>query len=168
MKYKTNRIQGLLISTILFLITGNCLVSDESIKSFWESEEFQKKLLGGFAPNTKIEPTIIDPEEQIFFREVAGLIYDNRTEAIAKLEAYIKPDASAVIDYTLGSLYLQEGSFEKAGKHFDGAIKKFPDFRRAHKNRGFSLVRQQQLAEASSALTRAVELGEWDLSLIHI
>ena len=84
MKYKTNRIQGLLISTILFLITGNCLVSDESIKSFWESEGFQKKLLGGFAPNTKIEPTIIDPEEQIFFREVAGLIYDNRTEAIAK------------------------------------------------------------------------------------
>ena len=162
MKYKTNRIQGLLISTILFLFTGNCLVSDESIKSFWESEGFQKKLLGGFAPNTKIEPAIIDPEEQIFFREVAGLIYDNRIEAIAKLEAYIKPEASAVIDYTLGSLYLQEGSFEKASKHFDEAIKKFPDFRRAHKNRGFSLVRQQQLAEASSALTRAVELGEWD------
>ena len=42
MKYKTNRIQGLLISTILFLFTGNCLVSDESINHFGNLRDFKK------------------------------------------------------------------------------------------------------------------------------
>lgn len=162
MKNKTHYVQRFLAFACLFWGMVMYAISEESIDSFWQSEGFQKKLLGGFAPNTKIEPTIIDPGEQLFFREVAGLIYDNRAEAITKLEAYIKPEASAVIDYTLGSLHLQEGNFEEAAKHFDFAIKKFPDFRRAHKNRGFALVRQQNFDDAARSLTRAVELGEWD------
>jgi tetratricopeptide (TPR) repeat protein len=116
--------------------------------SLWKDPEFVRRMT---------------PEEQSVYREkVVPLLREDLKKALAALEGLVKPSASAVFDFTLGNVYAQNEDLTNAIKHYETAVAKYPDFRRAHKNLGLSLVRDGKYAEAVKPLTRAIALGGGD------
>jgi tetratricopeptide (TPR) repeat protein len=83
-------------------------------------------------------------------------------KAISLLQSLSKPNASAVFDFTLGNVYFQNEDLTNAVKHFEAALAKFPDYRRAQKNLAFALVRDGKYADAIKPLTRTIALGGAD------
>src|SRR4029077_21230182 len=83
-------------------------------------------------------------------------------KAVTTLEGLAKPSASAVFDFTLGNIYFQNEDLTNAVKHFEAALAKFPDYRRAQKNLAFALVRDGKYNEAIKPLTRTISLGGAD------
>jgi Flp pilus assembly protein TadD len=73
-----------------------------------------------------------------------------------------------VFDFTLGNLYFQSEDLTNAVKHFEAALAKFPDYRRAQKNLAFALVRDGKYAEAIKPLTRTIALGGADGKLFGL
>ena len=135
---------------------------NDPLAAIWNDPEFKKQLLGsyGFAPD--IEPRL-SPEEQQFYRDkVVPLLRDDSTKAISELKSAIKPDGTALFDFTLGNLYFQNDDLTNAVKGFEQATIKFPSFRRAWKSLGFALVRDGKYAEAIGPLTRTIVLGGGD------
>ena len=103
------------------------------------------------------------PEELAAYRDqVVPLLRDNPAKAQSVLAGLAKPGANAAFDFTLGNTYFQTEDFTNAVKHFNAAIAKFPDYRRAQKNLGFALVRSGKFAEAIAPLTRTIALGGGD------
>ena len=70
--------------------------------------------------------------------------------------------ASAVFDFTLGNLYFQQEDLTNAARHFEAALVKFPDYRRAQKNLAFVLMRAGKYQEAIHPLVQTVALGGGD------
>lgn len=93
------------------------------------------------------------PEEQAIYRDkVVPLLRDNPSKATETLEGLAKPNASAVFDFTLGNVAFQNEDLTNAVKHFESALAKFPDYRRAQKNLAFALVRDGKFREAITPL----------------
>jgi Flp pilus assembly protein TadD len=99
----------------------------------------------------------------VFFREkIVPLLQGHPDKAIPELQSRIKPESSALFDFTLGNVYFQREDFTNAALHFEQATLKFPDFRRAWKNLGLALVRDGKYEEAIAPLARAITLGGGD------
>ena len=140
-------------------------LDEETRLKFWSNPEFVKRFMAGYGFNTEIEPRFETPEEQLAFKELGDLIRENPSEAIDRLKKMITPTSSAVLPYTLGALYFQEGEASKAIEQFDLAITKFPDFRRAHRNMGFAIAQEGRYGESAKSLTKALTLGAVDASI---
>ena len=120
----------------------------------WNDPDFTKRLLGSYGFASDVEPRMT-PEELAGYRDqVVPLLRDNATKAQSVLAGLAKPGASAVFDFTLGNTYFQGDDLTNAVKHFNAAIAKYPDYRRAQKNLGFALVRSGKYADAIAPLTR--------------
>lgn len=103
------------------------------------------------------------PEEQAAYRDrIVPLLREDPKKAVPALEGLAKPSASAIFDFTLGNIYFQNEDLTNAVKHFEAALAKFPDFRRAQKNLAFALVRDGKYDEAIRPLTRTIALGGGD------
>jgi tetratricopeptide (TPR) repeat protein len=103
------------------------------------------------------------PDELATYRDkVVPLLRQDPKKAQKELAALAKPGASAVFDFTLGNLCFQEEDLTNAVKHFEAAIAKYPDYRRAHQNLGFVLAREGKYAAAIKPMTRAIALGAGD------
>ena len=89
---------------------------------------------------------------------VAEFMNTDTGEAIRQLEAAITPETSAAIIYTIGSLYLQEGNWDKAIERYRTSIERFPNFFRAYQNIGYALV-QRRLRRLKPMLVEAIEIG---------
>ena len=132
------------------------------LASVWNNPEFIKQLIGSYGFASDVEPRL-KPEEQAIYRDkIVPLLREDQKRAAAELTSLAKPDASAVFDFTLGNIAFQGEDLTKAVKHFETAIAKFPDYRRAHKNLGFALVRDGKFAAAIKPLTRTIALGGGD------
>jgi Flp pilus assembly protein TadD len=132
------------------------------LDAMWKDPEFKKRLIGSYGFASDVEPRL-NPEELATYRdEVVPLLRDDPKKAMSKLQSLAKPGASAVFDFTLGNLYFQQEDLTNAVKHFEAALAKFPDYRRASKNLGFALVREGNFAAAVKPLCRTVELGGAD------
>ena len=128
----------------------------------WNDPEFKKRVMGSYGFASDVEPRL-NPEELATYRDkVVPLLREDPKKAMSELQSLAKPGASAVFDFTLGNLYFQQEDLTNAMKHFQAAIAKFPDYRRANKNLGFALVRDSQFAAAVKPLCRTVELGGAD------
>jgi len=145
-----------------FSIQSAGAIGNDPLRSLWESAEFKRRFLGryGFHPN--VEPELTDTNEISFMREVAPLIQADPKLAAYVLKTNLTATNNAQMDFTLGSLYFQGGDFPSAAKYFQNAIDKFPDFRRAHKNLGFSFLKMGKYPEAAAPLSAAIELGDRD------
>lgn len=132
------------------------------LATIWNDPEFTKRLLGSYGFATDIEPRMSPEELQTYRDKVVPLVRGDHEKAITDLTALVKPAASAIFDFTLGNLFFQAENLTNAVKHFEAAITKFPDFRRAHQNLGFALVRDGKYAEALIPLTRTIALGGGD------
>jgi len=133
------------------------------LASVWNDPDFQRRLIGsyGFASDVepKMQPTELDTYRKIV---VPALTNSDPKKAIAALAGLVGPRASAVFDFTLGNVYFQQEDLTNAARHFEAAIAKEPDYRRAQKNLAFALVRNGKYAEAIKPLTRTIALGGGD------
>lgn len=128
----------------------------------WNDPAFVRQLLGSYGFLAENEPRLT-PEEQQFYRDkIVPLLREDPKKAIPELEARIKPDASALFDFTLGNIYFQSEDLTNTVKYFEQATLKFSNFRRAWKNLGLALVRAGKNDEAVLPLARSIALGEVD------
>jgi len=136
--------------------------ADHELASVWNDPDFTRRLIGSYGFASDAEPRLT-PEEQAAYRDkIVPLLRDDPKKAMAELQSLVKPGASAVFDFTLGNLYFQNEDLTNAVKHFEAALAKFPDYRRAQKNLAFALVRDGKYAEAMKPLTRTITLGGGD------
>lgn len=157
---------------LLFLATfllcafsyGQDWKSDE-LKELWNSTEFKKKFLRSYGVATDIEPRF-ELDEQEFYSGIREIIFDSPAEAINQLENYISDSSGAVMYFTLGALYYQEGYNSKAIANYEKAIEKFPDYRRAHRNLGILLSQEGEYEKSIKRLTKTIQLGDAD-SLVY-
>jgi len=138
------------------------MAEDEALASIWNDPAFTRRLIGTYAPATEVEPRVSPEEGLVFQEQIRPLLRDDQGEAIQQLQALIKPDSTALFEFTLGTLYFQNGDLTNAVRYFDQAIAKFDDFRRAWQNLGFAYARNGEYGEAIEPLARAIGLGAND------
>jgi tetratricopeptide (TPR) repeat protein len=127
----------------------------------WNNPDFVKRFLGSYGVQTRVEPEISREESQ-FFNELVELMRTDLPAATQRLRAYLKPESSAALDYTLGSMLLQQGDNAGAIRQYEAAIRKFPNFMRAYKNVGLAHLQNGGFAQAIPMLVKAIELGDGD------
>src|ERR1041385_7777640 len=107
--------------------------ADHELASIWNDPDFARRLVGSYGFASDAEPRMT-PEEQAVYRDkIVPLLREDPRKAIGPLESLVKPSASAVFDFTLGNVYFQNDDLTNAVKHFEAALAKFPDYRRAQK-----------------------------------
>ncbi|MDZ4197711.1 MAG: tetratricopeptide repeat protein [Kiritimatiellia bacterium] len=138
--------------------------SEESLSiRLWRDANFQREFLGTYGFRSDVEPRISPQEREIleqamFLMGQAG----GREAARQLLERTANPKGSAVLDFTIGNLYLQQDQMDRALLWYRRAITKFPSFLRAQKNLGLALIRSERPEEAIEPLTSALSLGAVD------
>jgi Flp pilus assembly protein TadD len=139
------------------------VAQNHELASVWNDADFQRRLIGSYGFASESEPKL-QPDELDKYRTIVVPILTNSDpkKIISTLEGLTGPKASAVFDFTLGNVYFQREDLTNAVKHFEMAILKFPDYRRAQKNLAFALVRDGKYAEAIKPLTRTIALGGGD------
>ena len=136
--------------------------ADHPLAGIWNDPEFTRRLLGSYGFNAATEPSLNLEEQTLLRDQILPVLRLEPSNAIPLLEAAIQPDASAVFDYTLGTVLFQSGDTTNAVRHFEAAISKYPDYERAWKNLGFAQVRDGHHAGAIKPLARTIELGGAD------
>ena len=138
------------------------LPTGHELASIWNDPDFARRLVGSYGFASDAEPRMT-PEEQAVYRDkIVPLLREDSKKALVPLQALIKPTASGVFDFTLGNVYFQNEDLTNAVKHFEAALAKFPDYRRAQKNLAFALVREGDYKNAIKPLTRTISLGGAD------
>lgn len=130
---------------------------DRPMAGIWNDPQFARRFFGYEA---SVEPRI-SAEEQALYRSLdeRRLFADNPRQAAAELQSKTTPSSSALLNYSVGSIWYAEGELEQAVKQYEVAVTKFPRFMRAHRSLGLLLAREGRYAEGSAHLTRAIELG---------
>ncbi len=131
---------------------GDSIVSDP---------EWRSRFLGSYGFLSGAEPKVNATELEML-REVLELLKANPQAAAARLKGTTGNESSAALDFILANLEFQNGELEDAKTHYRSALKKFPDFRRAHKNLGLLLVQEGDFQGGVEHLSRALELGDRD------
>lgn len=158
-------LKAILIGSLLLTsgtqLFGTGYISAQDSARFWSDPVFIERFMGSYGFLSDAEAKINDDERELF-KEIQALIEVNPSAAATRLNQSITEQSSAALQYVLGNLYFQSGKLEEATRAYQGALKKFPDFRRAHKNLGLVLLQQQQLEGAVKHLSVAIELGDQD------
>lgn len=158
-----NVVQAAKTEAVAPLATFAPMAADQELAAVWNDADFQRRLIGSYGFASEAEPKL-QPDELEKYRTVVVPILTNSDpqKIIATIEGLAGPRASAVFDFTLGNVYFQREDLTNAVKHFETAIQKFPDYRRAQKNLAFALVRDGKYAAAIKPLTRTIALGGAD------
>ncbi len=135
--------------------------SGASEASYLNDPEWRKRFLGSYGFLSGAEPQIATTELEML-REVIELMKANPRAAAAMLQQQVNDDSSAALDFILANLEFQNGQLDSAKTRYETALRKFPDFRRAHKNLGLLHVQQGDCGGGLEHLTKAVELGDRD------
>lgn len=129
--------------------------------AIWNDPVFQKQFIGGYGFNADVEPRVT-VEEVAILEKVRPLMAQDLPKAETTLKKQIKPDCSAVLDFTLGGIYFQQDKMAEALECYQKAVTKFPSFRRAWRNLGLIYVRDSKHDDAIRSFTKMVELGGGD------
>lgn len=129
--------------------------------TMWNDPEFVNSFTASYGVLSGFEPEISDPEKEVL-RSLLNTIKSNPSAAISALEPQIQPSTSAAFDFILANLYFQKGNLGKAEQYYRNCVRKYPNFRRAHKNLGLVLVQAGKISEARPAISKALELGVID------
>jgi tetratricopeptide (TPR) repeat protein len=154
-------------SSLLALCLGAVLTASPGVAeprgddAVFEDPEWRKRFLGSYGFLSGAEPDIAQ-SELVMLRDVLDTMQVNPRAAATMLEQQLVDDSSAALDFILANLEFQTGQNARAAAHYESAIAKFPDFRRAHKNLGLLQVQGGDCKKALTHLTRALELGDRD------
>jgi tetratricopeptide (TPR) repeat protein len=149
---------------LLLLLGADRLGADEFQQDFarlWREPEFRKHLLGAYGTDAEVEPRV-SPEERDLLQKAYDLLAKDTAAATRLVEGATRPDSSARLDFTLGTLYFQTDRLAEAEKRFRLAVAKFPNFRRAHRSLALLHLRNGDQTAAIQAFTRVIELGGTD------
>ncbi|HKL20473.1 MAG TPA: tetratricopeptide repeat protein, partial [Tichowtungia sp.] len=126
----------------------------------WNSKSFKKRFAESYIAATDVEPrvTVIERDDLMKVQELIGA--DQMDEAARLLEKNRSEAASAVYDFMLGNIYLQQEKLNEAVAAYQTAVEKYSKFRRAHRNLGLIHVQQGEFEKALPALTKSIELGD--------
>ncbi len=136
-------------------------LNESELTAIWNDPVFQKQFIGGYGFNAEVEPRVT-VEEVTILEKIRPLMAQDLPKAEAMLKKQIKPDCSAVLDFTLGGIYFQQDKMAEALENYRKAVTKFPSFRRAWRNLGLIYVRDGKHDDAISSFTKMVELGGGD------
>lgn len=141
---------------------------------WFKTPEFRKRFVGSYGFLPEVEPKV-DQEEARLIAELSEILATGRfKEAENRLLAFIKErknpvdpeveakDVSAALVFTLGNLYYQNNRIADAEASYKIAIKRFPEYRRAHKNLALLYARSERMKEAKPHLVKAIDLGDAD------
>ncbi len=131
------------------------------LAAIWNDPTFQKQFVGAYGINAEIEPRVT-PDEVKILDKIRPLMAEELPKAEAALRKAMKPDCSAILDYTLGGIQFQQDKLPAALASYRKAVEKFPSFRRAWRNVGLINARDGQFDDAIRAFTRMIELGGGD------
>jgi tetratricopeptide (TPR) repeat protein len=145
-----------------FSIQAAGQIPNDPWRHLWSSSEFQRRFTGRYGFLANVEPELTETNEIAFMRELAPLLQADPKLAAYVLKTNLTANKNAQLDFTLGSLYFQMLDYPSAVNAYQTAVDKYPDFRRAHKNLGFSYLKMGKYAEAAAPLSAAIELGDRD------
>ena len=128
-------------------------------KEYWKSAQFLKGFNGSYRTLGQLEPYMEGNERALSISIQSMMAKGQRKEALAKLKASPLAKTSAKIMFDMGNLNFELGNVEKAQEHYTSAIKKFPNYLRAHENLGVTYVRVGEVKKAFTSLSKALELG---------
>ncbi len=158
------RIVSAVLAAFFLLVLAAPVASAQpggSDTSFLDDPEWRKRFLGSYGFLSGAEPQIAATELEML-REVIELMKANPRAAAAMLHQQVNDDSSAALDFILANLEFQNGQLDSAKTRYETALRKFPDFRRAHKNLGLLHVQRRDCKGGLDHLTKAVELGDRD------
>jgi tetratricopeptide (TPR) repeat protein len=153
-----------LLIALILMAWGAQAVGADPVPDLWSDPEFQKQFLGTYGIHPDLEPRL-SPAERDLLQRVLPLMSSDPSEAIRVLQAGMKRDSSASLDFTIGNLQFQQGRTDEAAAAFRTAVAKFPAFRRAHRNLGLAEIRLGHHDAAIRAFARTLELGGGDAVL---
>lgn len=136
-------------------------VSPPDLAAIWNDPGFQRAFVGGYGIHPDVEPRV-SQDDMALLELVRQLMPDELGAAERLLSESIRPDASAVLDLTLGGIKFQQERLDEALVNFRAAVGKFPSFRRAYRNIGLICTRQGRHEDAIAAFNRMIELGGAD------
>jgi tetratricopeptide (TPR) repeat protein len=128
----------------------------------WNDPGFKRRFIESFIAETEVEPRVTELEREEMLLVFDRISADDVTGAIEILEDNRVEGASAVFDFTLGSLRYREERFEDAAGAYGVAVDKVPRFRRAWRALGLLRAQLGEYERALEALTRVIELGGGD------
>lgn len=131
------------------------------LATIWNDPSFQRQFVAGYGINAEIEPRVT-PDEVELLEKVRPLMADNLPKAEALLMKQMKPECSAILDFTLAGIQFQQDRMLEALGNYQQAVAKFPSFRRAWRNLGLIHVRDGRNDAAITAFTKMIELGGGD------
>ena len=117
--------------------------------------------MGSYGVHTQLEPKLAEEESELF-RTLSVILDTNLEQGAQMLQQSITPESSAALDFTLGTIRMQQNDAPKAIENYKAAIKKFPNFMRAYKNLGLAYIQNENLEEAATMLVKGLELGGGD------
>lgn len=138
------------------------VAADHPLASVWNDPEFTRRMLGSYGFLSEAEPRLNAEEQKVYREKIVPMLREDPKQAIPELEKLIKPEASALFDFTLGNIRFQTDDLTNAITHFEAALVKFPDFRRAQKNLGLAHIRAGNYEAAIKPLSRTAALGGAD------
>jgi tetratricopeptide (TPR) repeat protein len=143
------------------------IVADPMLMRLWKEPAFQRAFLGSYGMNAEVEPSATSAERELM-SQLLPMMSANLGKAAAFLKPQVKPESSALLDYTLGNIYFQQDRLDKAIVHFRMAVAKYPSFRRAWRNLGLIYTRNSHFEDSIRAFTTAISLGGADAYLFGL
>jgi len=131
------------------------------LSAIWNDPVFKKQFVGTYGINSEIEPRVT-PDEVAILEKIRPLMGLDLPKAEQTLRKAMKPECSAILDFTLGSIGFQQDKLAEAQANYEKAVAKFPSFRRAWRNLGLIHVRNGKYEDSIRAFVRMIELGGAD------
>lgn len=167
----------MMIRSLFWFSIGLTSLTAEPLKvsrELFSTPEFKQRFVGSYGFLPAVEPKV-DQEEARVIAELSEILSQGRfKEGEQHLLNFIQDrknpadpageskDVSAALIFTLGNLYYQNGRVADGEQAYKIAIKRFPEFRRAHKNLALLYARSDRMKKALPHLMKAIDLGESD------
>lgn len=147
---------------LALLILGAPPVSVRAQNSPWAGNPvLQRAFTAGYGVNSAVEPVLTEYDTKVL-AAIQPVIEKSRADAILSLEKYVDDKTNARFDLILANLLLEQQKMEPAIVLLQRAIKKFANFRAAHKNLAMAYLQTRRYPSALEHLSKAVQLGEAD------
>ena len=145
----------------LALVGVSTLRAQDEVDAIWRDATFKKQFVAGYGVNAQVEPRVTKDEVTILER-ILPLMNGDPGKAEEELRRRLTPDCSAILDFMLGRVQLQQEKTTPALDSLRLAVTKFPSFRRAWYTLGLTNARLADHDETIRCFTRVIELGGSD------
>lgn len=105
-----------------------------------------------------LDPEILYTEAEVV-RSIVERVQTDPRGALQVLRTAVNPQSSAMLDFIVGNLNFQLDEKAAALTYYQSAVRKFPNFGKAHKNLGFLALQSERLDDALKSFVKTVQLG---------